>query len=71
MKNCWLKRPLLSKMNSFDYYSMKLGHIINQLSAEQVSYNFNNVDVLKNKQLANDVDVFKNKQLTIYVKIPP
>ena len=24
----WLKRRLLSKMNSFDYISMKLGHII-------------------------------------------
>ena len=28
MKNCRLKRSLLSKMNSFDYNSMKLGHII-------------------------------------------
>ena len=28
MKNCQLKRRLLSKMNSFDYNSMKLGHII-------------------------------------------
>ena len=28
MKNCQLKRGLLFKMNSFDYNSMKLGHII-------------------------------------------
>ena len=28
MKNCLLKQRLLSKMNSFDYNSMKLGHII-------------------------------------------
>ena len=28
MKNCRLKRRLLSKMNSFDNNSMKLGHII-------------------------------------------
>ena len=28
MKNRRLKRRLLSKMNSFDYNSMKLGHII-------------------------------------------
>ena len=28
MKNCRLKWRLLSKMNSFDYNSMKLGHII-------------------------------------------
>ena len=28
MKNCWLKRRLLSEMNSFDCNSMKLGHII-------------------------------------------
>ena len=27
-ENCRLKRRLLSKMNSFDYNSMKLGHII-------------------------------------------
>ena len=27
-KNCRLKQRLLSKMNSFDYNSMKLGHII-------------------------------------------
>ena len=27
-ENCWLKQRLLSKMNSFDYNSMKLGHII-------------------------------------------
>ena len=27
-ENCRLKRCLLSKMNSFDYNSMKLGHII-------------------------------------------
>ena len=28
LKICRLKRRLLSKMNSFDYNSMKLGHII-------------------------------------------
>ena len=28
MKNRQLKQRLLSKMNSFDYYSMKLGYII-------------------------------------------
>ena len=28
MKNCRLKQRLLSKMNSFYYNSMKLGHII-------------------------------------------
>ena len=28
MKNYRLKRRLLSKMNSFDYNSMKLGHFI-------------------------------------------
>ena len=28
MKNCRLKGHQLSKMNSFDYNSMKLGHII-------------------------------------------
>ena len=28
MKTCQLKGRLLSKMNSFDYNSMKLGHII-------------------------------------------
>ena len=28
MKNHRLKQRLLSKMNSFDYNSMKLGHII-------------------------------------------
>ena len=28
MKNRLLKQRLLSKMNSFDYNSMKLGHII-------------------------------------------
>ena len=28
MKNHWLKGRLLSYMNSFDYNSMKLGHIM-------------------------------------------
>ena len=28
MKNCRLKQRLLSRMNSFNYNSMKLGHII-------------------------------------------
>ena len=28
MNNCQLKRRLLSEMNSLDYNSMKLGHII-------------------------------------------
>ena len=32
MKHHRLKRRLLSKMNIFDYNSMKLGHIITQVS---------------------------------------
>ena len=28
MKNHWLKRRVLSDMNSFDYNSIKIGHII-------------------------------------------
>ena len=43
MKNCRLEQRLLSKMNSFDYNSMKLGHIIK----------YHNVFKIQNGQIAS------------------
>ena len=74
MKNYRLKRRLLSKMNSFDYNSMKLGHIIKYHGREfdpgPVPY-FVEIDheIISTVILLPSADSFKNGCCQLQAKV--